>query len=364
MTKIAILMQSARRLVRHVCEHRPRPVDLLVVLGLALVATPAPAAAGTLDEVNDRGYLRCGVIASGIGLSEIDDMGVWQGFFPDFCRYLAAAVLGDGDAIEFVEVNYVNRFDALNDGAFDILMANTTWTASRDADYDLAFTHPLFYDGQGLLAHSSVGATSLDDLVGRSGVTVCVSEGTTTIGNLREVNATYDLMLDIIAFQSIESVYTSFYTHQCDMMTQDRVALVSQLLNRASNPQDYVLFTDVISKEPLGPVVRQDDQEWFDAVQWAMFSSMIAEEHGITRDGVGEVTNPQSPELRRLLGIDPGMGAIIGLPETWARDAVSQVGNYAEIYERTLGAGSTLGLERGLNALWTDGGLLYAPPLR
>jgi len=258
----------------------------------------------------------------------------------------------------------VNRFDALNSGAFDILMANTTWTTTRDAEYDLAFTNPIFFDGQGLLAHASLDAASLEDLEGRPGLSVCVSEGTTTIRNLREVNETLGLEFEIVTFHSIEGLYHSFFGYQCDLMTYDRLALVSQLMNRAPDPAEFVLFSDIISKEPLAPVVRQDDQEWVDVVQWTVYASMIAEEYGVTSENVDDHTDPESPELRRLLGIDPGMGETLGLPENWARDGIAQVGNYGEIFDRTLGASSTLGLERGLNALWTEGGLLYAPPLR
>lgn len=335
---------------------------------LGAVPSAQPAAAATLDAVKARGLLRCGVINSGIGLSEIGATGRWEGFFPEFCRFLAAAVLGNADAVEFVEVNYVMRFDALNKDAFDVLSANTTWTTSRDADLNLAFTHPMFYDGQGFLAHDSLGAANLADAAALSmdrPLTVCVSEGTTTIQNLRDLAKTLDIRFDIVSFKSIENVYAAFFSRECELMTQDRVALVSQRLNRAPDPTRFVLFPEVISKEPLGPAVREDDAEWFDIVQWAVYASLLAEEHGLTRGTVDAArANSQDPEVRRLLGVDPGMGAMLGLEESWAYDALSQIGAYNEIFDRTLGADSSLGLERGLNALWTDGGLMYAPPMR
>jgi general L-amino acid transport system substrate-binding protein len=330
--------------------------------GLAIPAGPAEA--DTLETVRDRGILRCGVINSGIGVSEIDETGRWQGFFPEFCRALAAAVLGNADAVEYVEVNYIMRFDALNSDGFDVLMANTTWTASRDAELNLAFTHPLYYDGQGFLAHASLGARSVADLAEAEGATICVNEGTTTIGNLRELITRLDLPLEVMAFQSIEGVYGSFFSRECDLMTQDRVALVSQRLNRAPDPEAIILFPDVISKEPLGPAVREDDQQWFDIVQWTAYATMIAEEHGIRSATVDDYLDSALPEVRRLLGQEPGIGAILGLDAQWAYRAIKQVGAYDEIYARTLGEQSSLQLARGLNALWVDGGLLYAPPLR
>lgn len=322
------------------------------------------ASATTLEAVQNRGLLRCGVVNSGVGLSEIDLQGHWQGFFPDFCRFMAAAILGNADAVEYVEVNYVTRFDALNADAFDVLMANTTWTAGRDIDLKLAFTHPLFYDGQGFLAHRSVDVNSVKDLVGDKTYSVCVSDGTTTIENLRDLVATNNLNLKIITFQSVEGVYDAFFARVCDLMTQDRVALVSQRLNRAADPTSFILFPDIISKEPLGPVIRENDPQWYDIVQWTIYATMMAEEFGITQDNVDTFLESPEPEVQRLLGVLPDVGNSLGLPTDWAFQGLKQVGSYGEIYDRTLGKNSSMGLERGLNALWSDGGLLYTPPLR
>jgi general L-amino acid transport system substrate-binding protein len=322
------------------------------------------ASATTLDSVKNRGLLRCGVVNSGVGLSEIDLQGHWQGFFPDFCRFMAAAILGNADAVEYIEVNYVTRFDALNEDAFDVLMANTTWTAGRDIDLKLAFTHPLFYDGQGFLAHRSVGAGSVKDLIGDKTFSVCVSDGTTTIENLRDLVATNNLNLNIITFQSVEGVYDAFFARVCDLMTQDRVALVSQRLNRAADPTSFILFPDIISKEPLGPVIRENDPQWYDIVQWTIYASMMAEESGITQNNVDTFLQSSEPEIQRLLGVLPDIGNSLELPADWAYQGLKQVGTYGEIFDRTLGKNSSMGLERGLNALWSDGGLLYTPPLR
>jgi general L-amino acid transport system substrate-binding protein len=305
--------------------------------------------------------LKCGVIRGGVGVSEIDETGRWVGFFPDFCRALAAATTGDAEAVDWVEVNYVVRFEALNSNAFDVLMSNTTWTASRDTKLGLAFTQPIYYDGQGFLAHRSLGATGLKD-VGKA--SVCVSKNTTTIRNLEELVRTQYPQLEIRAYESGEGVYSSFFSRECDLMTQDRVALVSQRLNRASNPDDYLLFDEVISKEPLGPVVRRGEDAWMDVVQWVVFALILAEEHGVTQNTLDDFADTTNPELRRLLGLDPGVGALFGLDDKWAARAIAAVGNYGEIYSRHLGQGSSLAIKRGLNALWTEGGLIYAPPLR
>ncbi len=318
----------------------------------------------TLTAIQDRGLLRCGVINSGVGLSEIDENGIWQGFFPDYCRFVAAAVLGDVNAVDYVEVNYVTRFDALNSDAFDVLMATSTWTAGRDVEQKLAFTHPLFYDGQGFMAHRTVNVGNLDDLVGRDGLTICVNEGTTTIGNLRDMIQLRGLQLELVPFQSVEGVYDAFFTRVCDLMTQDRVALVSQRLNRAADAESFILLPETISKEPLGPVVRQDDPIWFDIVQWVVFASLIAEEKGISRDNIENFKDSDIPEIRRLLGLEPNIGAALGLADSWAYDGLRLVGSYKDIFDRTLGVDSAMLLERGLNASWTDGGLMYAPPLR
>lgn len=334
----------------------------VLMASVILPTLSAPAAASTLERIRQDGLLRCGTINSGAGVSEIDATGTWRGFFPDFCRAIAAAVVGDPNAVEWVEVNYVLRFEALNSDAFDVLMANTTWTTTRDSKLELAFTQPIYYDGQGFLAHKSLGANALGDVDKAS---VCVSRNTTTLRNLEELVETWYPGLQPLLFESLEGVYDSFFARECDLMTQDRVALVSQRLNRSSSESDdYVLFPDVVSKEPLGPVVREGDSQWFDLVQWVIYALILAEEHGITQANVDTFLESGNPEIRRLLGVDPGIGEMLGVPEDWAYRAISAVGNYGEIFARNVGRDSPLGMERGLNALWTEGGLIYSPPLR
>lgn len=312
----------------------------------------------TLERIREEGLLRCGVVRAGPGVSETDEQGIWRGFFPDYCRVLAAAVLGDAEAVAFVEVSYTVRFEALQERAYDVLMGNTTWTITRDTALDLAFTAPIYYDGQGFMAARDLGATRLDQL-GRA--TICVNRNTTTIRNLEDLIASRGLDIEIMGFDSADIAYDSFFAHDCDVLSQDRIALTSVRLSRSPDPDDYVLFTDVISKEPLGPALRNDDEDWFDVVQWSVFATMLAEEHQLRSDNLALRAEAADPELRRLLGLDGEAGADLGLPNDWAKQIVAQVGNYEEIFTRNL---APLGLDRGLNRLWSEGGLLYAPPLR
>lgn len=336
-------------------------VLILLTLAVALLA-PGSARAQpegpALERIREEGLLRCGVVRAGLGISELDEQGAWRGFFPDYCRALAAAVLGDAEAVEFVEVSYTVRFEALQEGAYDVLMANTTWTVSRDTRLGLAFTAPLYYDGQGFLASRALGATSLAEVAGG---TVCVNRNTTTIRNLEDLIASRGLPLEIRAYESLDTMYDAFFAHDCEILTHDRIALTAVRIARSPDPQDYVLFTDVISKEPLGPALRSGDEAWFDVVQWTVFATILAEEHGIRSDDLASHLDSPVPEVRRLLGADPGIGPHLGLPEDWARQVIGQVGSYEEIFERNL---APLGLDRGLNRLWSEGGLLYAPPLR
>lgn len=328
---------------------------------LAFPADEAPAQ--TLDGVFDRGLLQCGLTVGGEGLAEIDERGRWIGFFPDMCRALAAAILGDAEAIEIIEVDFVTRFTALRDGAFDVLMANTTWSMSRDIALELAFTSPLLYDGQGLLAHHSLGIGRLSDLEGRS-ASVCVHSNTTTIGNLQDLVARDYPNLEIRAYESNEAGYDAFFARGCDLFTTDRSSLIGLRASRAANPADYVLLADFLSREPLAPAVRQDDIAWVDVVQWVMFALIIAEEYQVTAENLDSPDHDDRPEVARLLGREGEFGAQLGLPSDWAYQAVRQVGNYGQVFERNLGTGSALGMARGLNELWTNGGLIYAPPLR
>jgi len=325
-----------------------------------LGSAPVALAGERLDAIKEEGLLRCGVTRSGIGLSETDEYGDWQGFFPAFCRALAAALFGDPEAVEYIEVDDVIRFEALRDDAFDVLMANTTWTTTRDSDLGLTFTETLYYDGQSFLAHKSLGAESLADVEEAS---VCVGAGTTTIQNLEEYAATHP-GITVQAYDSIEGVHDAFFSRACDMLTYDRVTLLSQLYSRAARPANYVLFPDIISKEPLGPVIARGDVDWFDVVRWVTLAMIAAEELGVTSENVEAMLESPVPEVRRLLGVEGDLGEKLGLPQDWGYQVISQIGNYGEVFDQTIGADSRFGLERGINAQWRDGGLMYAPPVR
>lgn len=336
-------------------------VTAILAIGLIMTLIPSASAGAVLDRVKLDGIMRCGVTNSGPGLSEIGPDGSWQGLFVDYCRAIAAAVLDDPDAVEYIEVNDSIRFDALQAGGFDVLLANTTWTIGRDTDLGLSFTGVIYYDGQSFLAHRSLGAKSLAD-VGKA--TVCVSGGTTTEQNTRELTASRFPDIEVLDFHSIDGTYEAFFSRECEIMTYDRIALVAQLRSRASDPDNYVLFPDIISKEPLGPAVRRGDQEWFDIVRWTVLATIAAEELGITSRNVAGMKSSARPETRRLLGVDSKLGEGMGIASDWAAKVIAHVGNYQEIFDRNVGADSPLKVDRGLNALWSRGGLHYAPPIR
>ena len=329
---------------------------------LAFLGSHDHSGAQTLDRVYDRGLVYCGLVYAGQGIAEVDADGRWTGFFPDLCRALSAAILGDAEALEIIQVDFVTRFDALRDEAFDVLISNTTWTLGRDVELELGFTSTVLYDGQGFLAHRSLGVERLGDIDGPG--TVCVHSNTTTIENLQDVVRTQYPNLEIRAYESNEAGYDAFFARSCDLFTTDQSSLIGLRASRASDPTDYVLLSDMISREPLGPAVRQCDPQWFDTVQWVVYALILAEEHGITSANIDDALGSEVPEVRRLLGLDDDFGAMMGLPRDWAYQAIRQVGNYGEVFDRNLGDGSPLGMPRGPNDLWTRGGLIYAPPLR
>jgi general L-amino acid transport system substrate-binding protein len=336
----------------------------IVATGLFLLLLHLPTASegSTLEEVNTRGILRCGVAEIGVGLSYVNETGNWAGFFPDYCRAVAAATLGRADAVDFVLTDVGNRFDALQSRTIDVLISNSTWTLRRDSDLGIDWAAVLYYDGQGFLAHKSLGAGRLDE-VGEA--TVCVTAaGTTTEKNLSDYIRLKNPKMKAITFQSTDGRVAAFLRRRCDLMTTDRLVLVGILNSRVPDPRDFVLFPDVISKEPLGAVVRDDDPQWSNIIQWVVFATIAAEEKGVTSVNIASMTDNSDPEVRRLLGEDPGMGESLGLAEDWAVRIIEQVGNYGEVFERNLGENSDLKLERGLNALWSDGGLMYVPPFR
>jgi general L-amino acid transport system substrate-binding protein len=329
----------------------------LTVAGLAAGA----AAAGTLDDVKARGQLRCGVSTGLVGFAAPDANGNWDGFDVGVCRAVAAAVLGDGDAVEFVPTTTKNRFTALSAGEIDMLARNTTWTFSRDVDLKFEFVGVNYYDGQGFMVPKELGVSSAKEL---DGATVCIQTGTTTELNLADFFRTNNISYEPVPIETNAEAQQQYLAGACDVYTTDASGLAA---TRATfeDPSAHVVLPEIISKEPLGPLVRHGDNEWGDIVRWTMNALIAAEELGITSANIGEMSaGTNNPEINRLLGSEGSLGEMLGLEAGWAKAAVMVGGNYGELFEKNIGAGSPVGLARGLNAQWTDGGLLYAPPFR
>ncbi|QCN95281.1 amino acid ABC transporter substrate-binding protein [Azospirillum argentinense] len=339
-----------------------RAAVVAAVLMAAVFAPSGGPRAETMEDVRERGLLRCGVSSSGAGLAAVDDSGHWRGFFVDMCRALAAAVAGKADRVEFVETNSENRFAILRNGEVDVVMEGTTWTLQRDATFGIDFPVVYLFDGQGFIAHRAQGVARLSDLP--AGASVCVIEQTTTLRNLEDWMARTGLRFRLKPVRSTEGALSAFFNHHCDLYTSDRIGLHAQRLLKAPERDDYVILPEAISKEPLGPMVRPDERRWFDIVRWVFLATVLAEEKGITAANASRLREEaQDPEVRRLLGATTGVGWGLGLDDDWAFRVITQVGNYGEIFDRHLGAASPLGIERGMNGLWMNGGLHYAPPL-
>lgn len=337
--------------------------NLLAAVGAALtVAAVAPAQAGeTMDAIKARGEIRCGVSDGLPGFSYTDQKGVVRGIDADFCRALAAAVFGDANKVKFTPLTAKERFTALQSGEIDVLSRNTTWTMSRDTGMGMVFPAAVvYYDGQGFLVNKKLGVKSAKEL---DGATVCIQAGTTTELNLADYFRTHKMKYTPITYDKSDESAKGLEAGRCDVLTSDQSQLYAQRIKMA-NPDQYVVLPEVISKEPLGPVVRPGDHEWFSTVRWTHYAMLIAEEFGVTSKNVDEMKKSNNPEIRRLLGVDADFGKAIGLPQDWAYQVIKQVGNYGESFERNVGKGSPLKIERGLNALWTQGGLQYAPPIR
>lgn len=330
----------------------------LTVAGLAA----AGASAATLDDVKARGTLNCGVSSGLTGFSQPDANGVWQGFDVAVCRAVAAAVLGDPTAVEFVPLTTQVRFTALASGEIDILARNTTWTFSRDTELKLDFIGVNYYDGQGFMVPKELGVTSAKDL---DGATVCIQTGTTTELNLADFFRTNNISYEPIPIETNAEAQQQYLAGACDVFTTDASGLAA---TRASfeDPSAHVILPEIISKEPLGPVVRHGDNEWADIARWTLNALIAAEELGITSANVAELgaAPTSNPEVNRLLGTEGELGAMIGLDADWAARAVAAGGNYGELFEKNIGVNTPIGLARGLNAQWTEGGLIYAPPFR
>ncbi|MCL7404886.1 amino acid ABC transporter substrate-binding protein [Paradonghicola geojensis] len=335
-----------------------------IMLGALAVAglTAASASASTLDDVKARGKLNCGVLSGLTGFSQPDANGVWEGFDVAVCRAVAAAVLGDSTAVEFVPLTTQVRFTALASGEIDILARNTTWTFSRDTDLKLDFIGVNYYDGQGFMVPKSLGVTSAKDL---DGATVCIQTGTTTELNLADFFRANNISYEPIPIETNAEAQQQYLAGACDVYTTDASGLAATRATFEA-PGDHVILPEIISKEPLGPVVRHGDNEWGDIAMWTLNALIAAEELGVTSANVEELSAAATtnPEINRLLGTEGDLGAMIGLDAQWAVRAIAAGGNYGELFEKNIGVNTPIGLARGLNAQWTEGGLIYAPPFR
>ncbi|MEM6902709.1 MAG: amino acid ABC transporter substrate-binding protein [Pseudomonadota bacterium] len=323
---------------------------------------PVAQAGATLDAIRQNDTIRCGVNTGLAGFGIADEQGRWTGLDVDYCRGLAAAVLGDADKVEYVPLSAQQRFTALQSGEVDVLSRNTTWTLTRDASLGLVFAGIWFYDGQGFMVPKSLGVTSAMDLDGAS---VCVQPGTTTELNLADFFRANNMDFEPVVIEAQSEVVAAYFSGRCDVFTTDASGLAATRANEAPNPADHVILPELISKEPLGPVVRRGDDEFFAISKWVLYALVEAEEKGVTAANAAEMkANSTDPTVQRLLGASGDMGEKVGLDPEWAMRAITAVGNYGEIFERHVGVNTPIGLERGVNAQWTEGGLMYAPPLR
>ncbi len=333
-------------------------------LGLFLAALCAVfavgASAGTLQDVKARGYLNCGVNEGLPGFSYMDQRGVWTGFDVDFCRAVAAAIFGDPAKARLVPLSAEARFQALQQGKIDVLARNSTWTMTRETEYGLTFVGVTYYDGQGFLVPR---ALRIDSALQLDGAKICVLRGTTSIDNLTDYFGANRMSFAAVVSMSTDESVKDYDTGLCAALTSDLSQLYALRL-RLSKPRDHVVLPDVISKEPLGPVVRNNDRQWIDIVKWVHFAMLNAEELGVSSKTIGQAMTSQKPEVMRLVGNAGDFGKQLGLSNAWAANVVRLVGNYGEVFDRNLGANTPLGIPRGLNQLWTSGGIQYAPPIR
>ncbi|MBB3929372.1 general L-amino acid transport system substrate-binding protein [Kaistia hirudinis] len=318
------------------------------------------ASAGTLEDVKAKGFVQCGVNPSLIGFGVPDEKGVWSGLDVDFCRAVASAIFGDPTKVKYTPLNAKERFTALQSGEIDLLSRNTTWTMSRDTSLGLMFVGVTYYDGQGFMVRKSLGVSSALEL---SGAKVCAQTGTTTELNLADYFRSHNMPYEVVAFEKNEEVLQAYEAGRCDAYTTDASGLYAERL-KLTNPDDHMILPEIISKEPLGPAVRQGDDKWFNVVKWTLFALLDAEELGITKANVDEKKTSDNPEIKRLLGTEGDFGTGVGLTNDWAYNIIKQVGNYGEIFDANVGPSTKLGIARGLNNLWSKGGIQYAPPIR
>ena len=330
------------------------------VLALALVMVAQSASAQTLKSVTDRGTLNCGSNGTLAGFGLPDAQGKWTGLDVDVCRAVAAAIFNDANKVKFVPLSAKDRFTALQSGEVDVLLRNTTWTSSRDTSLGLNFTGVDYYDGQGFMVRKALKVNSALELGDAS---VCVQQGTTTELNLADFFHAHNMKLKTVTFATANEAVKAYDAGRCDAYTTDASGLYAERL-RLANANDHIVLPEIISKEPLGPAVRHGDDQWFDIVKWVLFAMINAEELNITSANIDEMTKSTNPEIKRFVGTEGNYGEQLGLSKDWAVRIVKLVGNYGESFERNVGQGSPLKIDRGLNKLWNKGGIQYAPPVR
>ena len=332
----------------------------LCIVVFAVVALAGVSMAGTLDDVKAKGFIQAGVNGDLFGFGKPDEKGVWKGLDVDTARAVAAAVFGDADKVKFTPLTAKTRFTALQSGEIDVLTRNCTQTLSRDTALGLDFVQVNYYDGQGFLIPKKLGVKSAKEL---DGATVCVLPGTTTELNVADYFRTTGMKMNPVVIENTAELAKAFFAGRCDCLTSD----ASQLAGTravAPNPDEYIILPEIISKEPLAPAVRHGDNQWKDIVNYSVLAMINAEELGITSKNVDQMLQSKDPKIKRFLGVTPGNGKSLGLDEKFAYNIVKQVGNYGEVFERNVGVNTALGIERGLNALWINGGLMYSPPFK
>ncbi len=333
----------------------------LIVAGVAALTAASAVQAGTLEDVRAKGFVQCGVSQGLPGFSNADDSGKWTGLDVEMCEAVAAAVFGDKNAVKFTPLSAKQRFTALSSGEIDILSRNTTWTMTRDTQLGLNFAGVNYYDGQGMMVPTALGVSSATEL---DGANICTNTGTTTELNITDFFRANGMSFNLVAFEKADEVVAAYDAGRCDVYTTDRSGLAAQR-GKLTNPDNHVVLPEIISKEPLGPVVRQGDDVWFNIVRWSLNAMINAEEMGITSGNINKMTyNKITPAEARFIGKEGKFGAELGLADDWAYQIISQVGNYGESYERNVGPNTPLKLDRGVNALWSQGGILYAAPIR
>ncbi len=332
----------------------------VVAASTVMMATSAQAAESTLAKVKAKGSLQCGVSTGLPGFSNPNSKGEWEGIDVEYCQAVAAAVLGDKTKVKYVPLTAKERFTALQSGEIDVLSRNTTWTLHRDTALGLNFVGVNYYDGQGFMVKKDLGLTSAKELDGAS---VCVQSGTTTELNLADYFRNEGMSYKPVVFDTAAQTSKGFDSGRCDVLTTDQSGLYALRLNLA-DPASAVVLPEIISKEPLGPVVRQGDDAWFNIAKWTLNAMINAEEYGISSKNADQMLKSKDPNIKRILGVDGPKGQGLGLSDDWSYQVIKQVGNYGESFERTVGTGSPLQISRGVNALWNAGGFMYAPPLR